>query len=149
MKFLEEPLTKCRHEMADLLDQHYEELTLNKHIVKLDPDWDRYAKLENEGKLVTYSIRSDSGELCGYSIFFVDTHIHYKSLVVATNDVIFLRKDLRSGMTGIKFLKYCDHELSKRPIHKIVWHIKDSINFAPILGRIGYKKEDTLVARLI
>ena len=34
-----------------LIKRHYAELTLDKDVMKLAPDWDRYNELNNDGKL--------------------------------------------------------------------------------------------------
>jgi hypothetical protein len=143
--FAKELLSVIRKDIDSLLDLNYAELTLNKQCIKLNPDWEKYAKLEHEGKLTIFTVRDDS-DLVGYSFFFIDTHIHYKDLLVATNDVLFLHKDYRKGMTGIKFLKFCDSNLAG--VDKIVWHVKDSNDFKPILYRMGYNNEDTILGKL-
>jgi hypothetical protein len=144
--FAKESLTIVRKDINSLLDLNYAELTLNKQSIKLNPDWEKYAKLESDGKLTIFTARNDT-ELVGYSFFFIDTHIHYKDLLVATNDVLFLHKDYRKGVTGIKFLKFCDSNLNY--VDKIVWHVKDSNDFKPILYRMGYSNEDTILGKLI
>jgi hypothetical protein len=145
IEFKRERLNAIRPHIDGLLDFNYDELTLNKHVIKLNPDWVKYDQLEQENKLIIFTVRH-SGVLVGYSFFIVDTHLHYKDLVVANNDVLFIRKDYRQGMLGIKFLKFCDAELHH--VDKIVWHVKDANDFKPILHRMGYKNEDTLVGKL-
>jgi len=143
-----EPLVNILDEVKDLLIQHYEELTLNKHFVKLKPVWDRYLLLEKNGKFVTITARINK-ELVGYSGFFLDQHIHYEDLYVATNDVLFLRKDLRLGTSGIRLIKYSEDQMRKLGANKITWHIKYSNDIRPILHRLGYIDEDVIVGKLL
>jgi hypothetical protein len=125
----------------ELLPANYEELTLNKEKVQLDPDWDKYYELERLGKLVIITIRN-TGHLSGYAFFIVDTSLHYKSLTVANNDVIYVIPSLR-GASGFKFLRFCHIEMSSRA-DKVTFHVKDFKNWGPILSRFGYAKEDSL-----
>lgn len=148
MIYSRESLLVIKDEMATLLDNHYEELTLNKHVVKLNPDWERYAKLEAEGKLHWFCCRDGDGKLVGYSGFFLDTHIHYKDLVVATNDVYYMDSQYRKGVAWFKLLRYSEQQMFSLGAHKVVWHLKDSYDFSPILLKNGYKKEDSLYAKL-
>ena len=127
---------------------HYDELTLNKEYVKLNPNWNKYLQLEDDNNLCLFTIRSDN-ILVGYSIFFVDTHIHYKDLVVATNDVLFLREDLRLGITGIKLIKFSESVLKTLGVNKITWHVKFAKDFRPILHRMGYADEDVIVGKIL
>lgn len=143
--FKQELLGAVRPNIDGLLDLNYDELTLNKQVIKLNPDWVKYAQLEQDNKLIIFTVRH-SDVLVGYSFFIVDTHLHYKDLVVANNDVLFIHRDYRQGMLGIKFLKFCDANLHH--VDKIVWHVKDSNDFKPILHRMGYKNEDTLVGKI-
>ena len=148
IEFAIEPVLECREEMLLLLDAHYEELTLNKHIVKLNPDWEEYDRREKLNKFVLITMRLDS-KLIGYSAWFVDRHIHYKDLLVATNDVVFLKKEYRSGMNGIKLLKKSEDIVAKLGAHKLTWHVKESNDFTPILKRMGYSIEDIIVGKIL
>ena len=145
IKFGVETLADVYDELQPILLENYEELTFDKDLVKLDPDWDSYRQLDADGKLVIFTARDDAA-LIGYAFFFVSRHIHYKSLVVASNDVLFIKKEHRLGMVGVKFLKFCDSNLSMAD--KIVWHVKPTPDFSPILHRLGYKYEDTLMGRI-
>jgi GNAT superfamily N-acetyltransferase len=144
--------TERLHEVAGeadaLLRLHYEELTLNKDRVKLDPMWQRYAELERLGVLHVYTAR-DGSELVGYAAFFVQPHLHYADLSAAINDVLFLHPDHRQGMTGIRFLKHCEAQLKTLGAHKIVWHAKLSTSLIPILGRLGYITEEVSLGKLL
>jgi hypothetical protein len=136
---------KLQSDIKPILLDNYDELTANKHVVKLNPDWDRYYDLQNHGKLKVFTMRDSDEKLVGYAAFFIDTHIHYKDLLVATNDVIFTSQIQRSGMQGIRFINFIHKNLIDS-VDKIVWHIKDHLDFSPLLVRHGYKKEDSLWA---
>ena len=55
-----------------LLELHYAELTRNKEIAKLAPDWVRYRTLEDNGYLLTLLAHED-GKLIGYSVFIISS----------------------------------------------------------------------------
>ena len=143
----QEPLSSIVHEVSYLLKQHYLELTGNKDKVKLDPIWSRYAELEQTGKFYTFTVR-DNGELVGYSGFILDRHLHYRDLMVATNDVLFLREDLRLGITGIRLIKFSENRMKELGANKITWHVKFSKDFRPILHRLGYLDEEVIVGKM-
>ena len=99
-----EAIETTRPDAQELLQQHYEELTLFKEHINLEPNWDSYLRLEQQKNLVLITAR-DKGVLVGYTLFFLTNHMHYKSTRVAINDVLFLHKNYRKGFTGISFLK--------------------------------------------
>jgi len=143
-----EPVLECKQEMLTLLEEHYEELTFNKEVVKLNPNWAEYNRRESVNKFVFIAARDD-GVLIGYSAWFLDYHIHYADLKVAANDVIFLKKEYRLGMTGIKLIKYSENAMKKLEANKITWHIKETNDFRPILHRMGYCDEDMIVGKIL
>lgn len=143
-----EPLFDIMNEMKILTKEHYQEITLYKDKVKLDPDWNAYKMMEDKNQFFLFTARVD-GELVGYSAFFVKPHIHYKELMVASNDVLFLNKKHRTGLTGIKLIKYSEQKLKEIGVNKITWHVKYSNDFRPILHRMGYADEDVIVGKML
>jgi hypothetical protein len=87
--------------------------------------------------------------LIGYSAFFLKPHIHYKDILVASNDVLFLKKEHRVGRFGLKLIKYSEQKMKELGANKITWHIKSSNDFSPILHRMGYIDEDIIVGRML
>ena len=144
-----EPLSdKLIGEVQPLIELHYEELTLHKQVVKLDPDWNRYKSLADQNMITIITAR-DKGILIGYSLFFVNSHIHYKNNIMANNDVLYLHPDYRQGRTGLKLIRKCEQVLQEQQVDKIVWHVKYAKDFRQILYRLGYEDEDALVGKII
>ena len=137
-----------KDKMAELLDLHYAELTLDKHVIKLAPNWDKYRQLNNEKKLLIVCA-FELDKLVGYSVFFLDQHIQYENNIFARNDVIFLHPEYRQGMTGIKLIKYSELVLEELGVSKIIWHVKYSKDFRKILHRMGYQDEEVVVSRAL
>jgi len=47
IKYQQESLSTCKSDAIPLLEKHWEEIALNKDKIKLNPDWDAYANLED------------------------------------------------------------------------------------------------------
>lgn len=138
-----------REEADALLQQHYQELTLNKEKVKLNVDWDKYQAMETSGSLVSLVAR-DSGTLVGYAAFFIYQHPHYKDLRVASNDVLFVDVQHRKGTTaGLKLIKQSEEFLRSIGVDKITWHVKKSNDWTPILTRMGYAQEEVIMGKIL
>jgi hypothetical protein len=150
MQFQRETLFDVVEEVQPLLEEHYRELAKNQHVVKLKPDWDRYATLERDGGFVVWTVRDDTGALLGYAAFFVARHPHYMDLTLVNNDVLFLDKAHRTGRTGVRFIRYCEQEIAEQFAGAcIAWHAKEGTALSTMLGRMGYGVQDIIFAKLL
>lgn len=147
----QETLYDIAHEVDALLQMHYEELCLNKDRVKLSPMWEKYAALEQAGCFVVFTARND-GELIGYSAFFIQPHLHYSSLVVASNDVLFIRPDQR-GSTGLRLVKFSEQQIAAMKKDggelKIVWRAKLNTALESLLPKLGYATEEVSFGKIL
>lgn len=137
MNYQQEFLDTCSNEAQELLRQHWEEITLNKDHIKLNPDWDAYAELEGLGKLKIFTAR-ECGRLVGYFVVIVGTNLHYKDHVFAANDSVYLHKDYRKGFTGVKLIKFAEKCLKEDGVS--VLNISTSVYkpFDVIMDRLGF-----------
>lgn len=159
-----------KDDITGLIELHYEELTAHRDVIELAPDFERYQQLEDMGKLAIFTVRDDD-LLVGYSIFFVDAHIHYKNQLFANNDIIFLHKSYRNPFTvkrallswtrrllmipkrtkgiGEQLIDFSEDQLRIIGVTKVIWHIKFRLNWFPILKRRGYSREDFTAAKIL
>lgn len=145
--FQQEMLFEIVNEVDDLLQLHYEEVTLDQDRIKLDPMWARYAAIEQAGAFVVYTARKH-GKLIGYAGFFINHHLHFADLKTAINDVLFLHPDNRTGRTSINLMRFAEKQLIARlGSFKLVWHAKPSNHLASILLRMGYAHEETILSK--
>jgi len=174
MDFSIETVREVQRDMQDLIKLHYAELTANKEAVELAPDYARYQELEDLGKLAIFTVRDPDmlDMLVGYSIFFIDAHIHYRNQTFANNDIIFLHKDYRNKTTfwtvlrswirrnvlclpkktkgiGEQLIDFSEAQLKLMAVSKVIWHIKFKLNWSPILLRRGYAREDFTVGKIL
>lgn len=148
MNFQRETLFDVIEEVQPLLELHYNELTLNKECIRLQPRWDVYTELERLGLFVLFTAR-EGVPLAGYNAFFLQSHMHYASLKTAQNDVLFMHPAYRRGTTALRFLDYCEQQLTEMGAGKIGYHIKFSLDWRPILHRRGYCDEEVMCAKLL
>ena len=132
-------------ELIPLLQEHYDEIAQFKDI-PLKPDFLRYDAIEKAGALRVYTARDD-GRLVGYAIFIVGPHLHYKTSLQAVQDVLFLTEKLRRGLSGLKFIKWCDKMLASDGVQVVCQHVKKARDFGKVLLRLGYRHADTLYVR--
>ena len=139
MKFALENLARIRVEIEPLIKQHYDDIALNKDIIKLNPDWEGYARLDNINALRVYTARKDD-ELVGYFVVIVSKSLHYRDHLFANNDIIFLAKSARKGLTGVKLIKYAIESLAAEGITKLHINTKAHQPFDAILERLNFEE---------
>lgn len=145
MNFVRETLSAVKEEIQPLLEKHWKEIALYPDIL-LNPDWERYAGVEEHGALRIYTIRND-GTLVGYAVFFVLPSPHYKDSLQAGEDILFLDASLRGHFVGVRFMKFCEEELTKEGVQVVRHHTKAKFSFAPLLEHLGYELEDLVYAK--
>ena len=144
MKFGRETLSTCLEEAKPLLIEHWKEIAQYDDI-PLDPDYERYYTLENNGLLRVFTARSEEGSIIGYAVFFVNTNAHYKQSLQAMQDIIFIHPNHRG--TGGRFILWCDEQLKAEGVQVVFHHIKAAHNFGPMLERFGYELIDLIYGK--
>ena len=137
MNYQQEFLDQVENDILVLIDLHYKEIALNQSKVKLNPDWDVYRALENEGKLKIFTAR-DNDTLVGYFVVVVGVNMHYKDHTFACNDIIYLHKDYRKGFAGIKLIKFAKKCLTEDGVSVLTINTKVHQPFDRVLERLGF-----------
>jgi GNAT superfamily N-acetyltransferase len=146
--YQQESLATCANDAKDLLHSHWEEVAVNKDVIKLNPDWDAYYNLEEVGILKIFTARSD-GVLVGYFVVLCRTHIHYKDHIFAANDILYLHKDYRKGFTGAKLMKFAEKCLQEDGVSVLVVNTKRHKPFDSLLEWLGYKHVENVYSKLL
>lgn len=152
--FAIESIDSIKDEIMDLARIHqetteselYKDLDfLEVKLNELDPDWDRYALLENNNSLIIFTARLD-GKLIGYNIFFLSMSLHYKTQYVATQNLIFIHPDNRGF--GKYFIFYSDEKLKEIGVKKIFYILKAANDWSEkLLKPLGYTLMDKIYGR--
>ena len=148
MDFALENLAKVRREIEPLLEEHWKEIALNKEIIKLNPDWRAYAELDSINALRIYTARKE-GKLMGYFVILVSRSLHYKDHLFANNDIVFLRKSARRGLTGLKLVKFAVESLQAEGVTKLHVNTKTHQPFDPIMERLGFEEIETVFSKVL
>lgn len=147
MQFQQETVYEVMLDADGLMEQHYQELAAHRGHGGFAVDWRAYAALESAGLLVAVTAR-DEGKLVGYCGFVLAPNLHFAGVRVAQNTTLFLQKEHRQGMAGVRFLKYAERAARGRGANKVLWHVTPENDFSPILARLGYADEGKLMGKL-
>ena len=148
IKYQQEFLHSVQDDIKPLLEEHWEEVALNKDKIKINPDWEAYFSLESQGKLDIFTAR-DEGVLVGYFVVFVYPHIHYKDHLFAKNDLIYLSPSHRKGFTGIRLIKFAEKCLKEDGVSVLVVNTKNRRPFHKVMQFLGFTPEDVEYSKYI
>jgi GNAT superfamily N-acetyltransferase len=137
----------CVEELSEIYPQHYQELTVSRNF-PLMPDYERYANLAKSGILKLLTVRNDA-ELIGYTIMLVSTALHYKTCVVAHEDLYFVKPEYRKGRVGIKMFKFVEDEMKKIGVDRIVMGTKVYADNSKLFEYLGYRFYEKLYTKEI
>lgn len=149
MIYQEEPVTySLLEELTPMLEQHWEEVAVNKDRVPLDINYDGYVKLYNSGILKLFTVRNEV-ELIGYYATMLVNHFHYKSTLFAMNDVVYVKPEYRGKLAGYKLLKFAEDKLKEYGVDVVSVHIKLTHDFSPMMERMGYQTVEKICTKYI
>jgi hypothetical protein len=141
--------------VEDLLAAHWEEVALDKSAVALAPDWPKARELERIGILKTLAMRRE-GVLIGYNAFLITPHLHYRQILQAVNDVIYLDPAER-GSAGVRLIRGTEALLRELGVQRILYHTKLHVllgrrkqgRVGDLLERLGYSHVENIHAKLL
>lgn len=112
----------------------------------LDLDWPRYEAIEREG--VTLILGAWDGEqLAGYSVNVLGPHLHYRSRLVCSNDVIYLTPEQRHGAACMLLMDATEQAAKKRGCVRMEWPAPTGSRLERILQLGTYRALQTTFAR--
>jgi len=148
IEYKEETYSQVIDEIKPLLEDHWEEIALNKEVIKLNPNYEMYEKLCNSGVMRIVTARDD-GKLIGYCICIIAYNLHYKDSLTATNDIFFISKDYRKGSTGVKLFIKNEEILKSYGVQRLIMNTKVHQDVGAIFERLGYKQTERVFGKLI
>jgi GNAT superfamily N-acetyltransferase len=126
-----ESLTNCRYDIEPLLFEHWQEVAANQELIKLNPDWEKYAELDRAGKLVAMIAR-ERRKVVGYIVLIISEHLHYKDHKFAHNDVFYVKPEYRGGL-GDQLLKAAELEAKRLGASVMLMNTKVYADYSPLL----------------
>lgn len=135
----EESFHTCFKEILELAKEHYEEIAWRKDVIPLNPDLERYAQLADKGFLKCFVIRNTEEKIIGYATYVISYHLHYRDILVATNDLVYVEKTKRGAMLGAKLLTFSEQCLKDMGAKMATLHIKTSLDWSVLALRLKYE----------
>ncbi|MCR9245516.1 MAG: GNAT family N-acetyltransferase [bacterium] len=131
----------------ELFEEHAAEVSRTLHLAPVNFDRKRYERLEEIGALLVLAAWSHSGELVGYSVNTISPHLHYRDLIVAQNDVLFVRRNARASKIGLHLIQRTEELARERGARMCLWHAKEDTALERLLPRLGYDTHEITFAK--
>lgn len=142
------PVSFFEENCNDLFKEHYEEIALNKSVMKLLPNWEKYFALEQSGMIMC--LGAFLGEECiGYSINFFTNHMHYKEMFYMQNDLLFVAEEHRNTRVGLDLIRETEKQAFARGAEMMLWHAKENTNLSNLMPRLGYAVQDIIYSKVL
>lgn len=136
IQYMTAKVSECFDDVLKLLDEHYNELSVTKNY-KLNPIYDIYKQNESNGKCRVILCKDDD-EIVGYIVFFIDSNLHYKDCLLATEDIYYLKPKYRKGTIGIKMFKFAENYLKSLGVNMIRYSTKVHMDNSRLFEFMGY-----------
>jgi len=122
-----------------LFPLHWQEVGID---VPLDINYRAYYQLEKSGGLIVVGLWKET-EIVGYWSFFLSPFLHSQGVRVAHTDMLFIRKDCRSG--GAFRLLYAEAHKTLLARGVKLWFVgeKNKKPLGKLLQRYGFVAEET------
>ena len=140
--YQQEPLCKVVSEINELLSLDWEEVGRFGDLYPLEPDWELYQVIEDNGSLRVFTARDDK-ILVGYFTVVSSPSLHSKGKLIASNDVIFLHPNYRKGFVGVKLFKFAEKCIKEDGFQQLQVSYTERFDISPILSMLGYTKVET------
>lgn len=145
--FAVESFKECLPEMKALLVEHWKEIASDHELIPLDPCYDEYFVMEDQGMLSTCVARCE-GKMVGYHLSFIRPHLHYRQTLSAIVDIYFVLPEFRGG-TGYRLFQFVEKTLRERGVKKIFTACKLAHDVGPLFERLGYKEHERLYTKVL
>lgn len=142
----EEHPVQIQEEVQGLISEHWLEVAKHKELMVLDPDWERYQRFTDEGSMFSLVLRKD-GVLVGYSANLLGPHLHYKGLVVAINDVLYVSPDSR-GSTALRLMSETRLAAKAKGARAMIWHAKPNTSLSRLLPKVATLQDEVYLQPL-
>lgn len=129
-----------------LLTRHWDELVTRKDVMVLNPDYNKYEKLELMGVLISLAAYHN-GLLVGYSVNFLQKHLHYADLLCGYNDLLYIDEEHRRGSLGLNLIRETQRVLKERGAKLMLWHARVNTKLSAILPKLGCDVQEIIYSK--
>jgi hypothetical protein len=123
------------NKMKEMFEDHHKELSVTKGF-PLNPDYKVYEEANNRNSLkIALCLKDD--EIIGYIVYFVGINLHYKSCLLATEDIYYLKPEYRKGLIGVKMFVFAENYLKSIGVNMVRYSTKTHLDNSKLFEFLG------------
>jgi len=143
------PVNAFEKDAAKLMYEHWQEIGINKEKIKLNPDFTKYAVLQNAGVLKNIVVYKDEKAI-GYSVIFLEPNLHYSDHVFGKVDIIYVSKEHRNSSVGARLLVATETLAKYLGCSVLIHHAKPHADMiVKPLEKLGYSLQEYLYGKYL
>jgi GNAT superfamily N-acetyltransferase len=147
--FQTETVDQIWPDMGPLIAEHWRALARNQDLVPLDVDIDMYRAIERAGRLMVAAVRND-GALCGYAVYMVTFHPHYRTTLFANADLFWVTPDRRGAGVGMRMFRFVEEQLRGMGVKVMNTYYKTAHPEAErLLEALGHEKIEAVFQKVL
>lgn len=137
--------------MKEIVKRHAEEVDLYQEYFSLEPNYSIYEMLLDAGTYRLFAAIKDK-DVIAYSGYFVDYHPHYKEILYASNDLIYVSpeyRDYNSGEVVRAILSLSEKSLKESGVSVLTLTMKADKPFERLSELCGYNRAEIMYSKYI
>lgn len=141
-----EKMQGLQEEITPLMQEQH--LVSTPYNLKMNVNWKAYFNLCKADMLKVFTARKD-GELVGYLLAFINTHLHYKDHLVACCDMVYVKPEYRKIGTGYYLIQYAEEQLSNIGVSIFGINTRVDRPFDKLMSRMQYNLQERSYSKYI
>lgn len=129
-----------------MLPDHNKETEIYSKMGAINPSYETYDAIENSGSMFILA-GFEKERIVGYSLNFMFPHLHYKDVMVCSNNLLYMVPEYRKGRNGLRLIKATEEEAKKRGSYIMNWSAKPGTPLDKIFQAKGYNLQDILYSK--
>lgn len=134
--------------LDELTKSHWGEIATNQEFLKLDLDHAKYVRLAETNSLVVVSAR-EGDAMIGYAVFVVSCHLHYKTVLMAMEDVHYIHPTYRGRGIGTGMIQEAERVLRARGVKILTMRVKLKSDHGELLEDLGFTPIERVYAKVL
>ncbi len=146
--FQEESFNDVIDDIKPLLENHWQEIALDKDKIALNPDYAQYENMYKAGVLKVFTARLDD-ELVGYFVVMLHKSPHYSDHILALNDIIYLKPEYRKTGVGKRLISFAEQILHQEGVSVLYINTKVHQPFDLLMESLNYTLAERVYSKYI
>ena len=146
IELIEIRMSEWIEEAMPLFIEHWEEVAKVTGVPEPSIDVEYLERAEESGMLFTVGAFVNE-ELVGYSVNSIGKTLNFDSLVIMDNEGIFIKKQYRAMLGGIRLIEESEKLAKERGATRAKWHTYTGTRAAALFDSLGYKPYDIIYSK--